>query len=121
MPEVDMNAEELKMSRLSLALPFLFGVSITGCAGGHAAMRGSVVMKIDPSMAHVCLGKGEVKVNDVVHLYKNVCTTSGKRSACSRELVGDGKVTEIIDDHYSVVAFPAGTSVEEGFTVEKAR
>jgi len=106
------------MNRLSLSL--LLAALSTGCAG-HAAMRGSVVMKTDPTTAHVCLGKGEVEVNDSVRLYKNVCTPSGKRTVCQKQAVGDGKVTELINDHYSVVTFPAGTTLEEGFTVEKVR
>ena len=110
------------MNRLLLVLPLLTGASIAGCAGagGHETMRGSVVMKIDPTTAHVCLGKGEVEVSDLVHVYKNVCTPSGRRSVCKRDLVGDGRVTELINDHYSIVTVPEGTTVEEGFTVEKA-
>jgi hypothetical protein len=82
-------------------------------------MRGSIVMKIDPTTAHVCLGKGEVAVNDPVRLYKNVCTPSGKRSSCQKEALADGKVIELLDEHYSVVMFPPGTTFEEGNTVEK--
>ena len=52
-----------------IAISFVVAVGIaTGCAGGHANMRGSVVMKIDPTKAHVCLGVGEVGVNDRVRL-----------------------------------------------------
>ena len=98
---------------------FFAAAATTGCAGGHAVMRGSVVMKIDPTTAHVCLGKGEVAVNDRVRLYRNVCTPSGRRSVCKKEAVADGTVTELLDEHYSVVTFPAGTTFEEGNTVEK--
>lgn len=91
----------------------------TGCASGHAAMRGSVVMKIDPTTAHVCLGSGEVAVNDRVRLYRNVCTPSARRSVCKKEPIADGVVTELLDEHYSVVTFPAGTTFAEGDTVEK--
>jgi len=103
----------------TIALSLVFAAMATGC--GHAAMRGHVVMKVDPTTAHVCLGKGEVAVNDPVRLYKNICEASGKRAACRKEAVGDGKVTELLDDHYSVVTFPAGTPFEEGFTVEKVK
>jgi len=82
-------------------------------------MRGSVVMKIDPMTAHVCLGKGEVAVNDLVRLYRNVCEASNRRSVCKKTPLADGKVTELLDEHYSVVTFPAGTTFEEGNTVEK--
>ena len=111
------------MSLRSLALSLFLAASATGCAtaAGHAAMRGSVVMKIDATTAHVCLGEGEVAVNDSVRLYKNVCKSGGKRPVCHKEAVADGKVTELLDDHYSVVTFPAGTTFEEGFTVEKVQ
>jgi hypothetical protein len=82
-------------------------------------MRGSVVMKIDPTTAHVCLGKGEVAVNDRVRLFRNICEPSGRRTICRKEAVADGKVTEVLDEHYSVVTFPAGTTFEEGNTIEK--
>ena len=81
-------------------------------------------MKIDPVKAHVCLGRGEVAVHDHVRLYQNVCTTgagsgSGHRVDCTKQTIADGTVTELIDDHYSVVTFPAGTTFAEGNTVEK--
>lgn len=76
-------------------------------------------MKIDPTTAHVCLGNGEVAVNDRVRLYKNVCEPSGRRSICKKMLVTDGTVTQLLDEHYSVVTFPAGTTFEEGNTIEK--
>lgn len=98
---------------------FLVAAATTGCAAGHATMRGSVVMKIDPTTAHVCLGNGEVAVNDRVRLYKNICEPSGRRSVCKKEPVAEGTVTQLLDEHYSVVSFPAGTTFEEGNTVEK--
>jgi hypothetical protein len=83
-------------------------------------MRGSVVMKIDPTSAHVCLGTGEVAVNDRVRLYRNVCKPSGNwKKDCTRETVAEGTVTALLDEHYSVVTFPAGTVFEEGNTIEK--
>jgi len=83
-------------------------------------MRGSVTMKIDPTTAHVCLGNGEVAVNDPVHLYRNVCTQADRRPTCKKETIADGRVTELIDEHYSIVTFPSGTTFEEGNTVERA-
>jgi hypothetical protein len=94
-------------------------VALTGCAVNHAAMRGSVVMKIDPTTAHVCLGSGEVAVNDRVRLYKNVCEAKDRRSVCTKVTIADGTVTQLLDEHYSVVAFPPGTPFEEGNTIEK--
>jgi hypothetical protein len=82
-------------------------------------MRGSIVMKIDPTTAHVCLGNQEVAVNDRVRLYKNDCKHVDRRTICEKVTLAEGTVTELLDEHYSVVAFPAGTTFEEGYTVEK--
>lgn len=77
-------------------------------------------MKIDPTKAHVCLGRGEVAVNDRVRLYKNECEQRDRRPReCKKIPVAEGTVTELIDDHYSIVTFPDGTTFEEGSTVEK--
>ncbi len=104
----------------AMSLMIAAGIT-TGCATGHAGMRGSVVMKIDPTKAHVCLGRGEVALNDRVRLYKNACKQSsdGRRMACTKEVIADGTVTELLDEHYSVVTFPAGTIFDEGNTIEK--
>jgi hypothetical protein len=48
-----------------------------------------------------------------------VCESIGKRTACKKTVIADGMVTQLLDEHYSVVMFPAGTSLEEGSTVEK--
>ena len=105
-----------------IAMSCIVAASIaTGCATGHGTMRGSVVMKIDPTKAHVCLGVGEVAVNDHVRLFRNVCKQSagGRATVCAKETIADGTVTELLDEHYSVVTFPAGTAFEEGNTIEK--
>jgi len=108
------------MALRSIALALYFAATATtGCAGGHSMMRGSIVMKIDPTTANVCLGNGEVAVNDKIRLYKNVCKQGDRRPMCTRETVAEGKVTEMLDEHYSLVTFPAGTMFEEGNTVEK--
>jgi hypothetical protein len=112
--------EEQTMILRAFAMSCFFAAAATtGCATGHTVMRGSVVMKIDPTTAHVCLGSGEVAANDRVRLYRNVCEPSGRRTICKKETVADGKVTEILDEHYSVVTFSAGTTFEEGNTIEK--
>jgi hypothetical protein len=93
-----------------------------GCASHHAAMRGSVQMKVSDTEAHVCLSPDDVVVNDRVELYKQVCTTAGKRTECKNEAVAEGVVTERLNDHYAVVTFPAGTWFEEkGYLVEPIR
>ena len=101
----------------------LFALTLSaGCAGQHAMMRGSVVMKISDQTAHVCMGAGEVAVGDHVRLYNNQCAPAGsKRIACNKVYLAEGTVTEVLDSHYSVVTFPAGTAFAEGETVEKAQ
>lgn len=117
------------MSTLRLALiSFLFLADASGCAG-HRLMRGSVVMKVGDTDAHVCLLAGEAKVGDRVQLFRHRCRQSTddynvvggqprKRTVCLRETVAVGEVTQRIDDHYAVVNFPAGTQLQEGNTVE---
>lgn len=108
------------MTLRTLAMPFILAAATTtGCATGHPTMRGSVVMKIDPTTAHVCLGTGEVAVNDHVRLFRNVCKPGSYRPTCTKETIAEGTVTQLLDEHYSVVAFPAGTTFEEGNTIEK--
>jgi hypothetical protein len=51
---------------------------------------------------------------------RNVCTQADRRPTCKKETVADGRVTELIDEHYSIVTFPSGTTFEEGNTVERA-
>lgn len=84
----------------------------SACA--HSNMRGSVAMKTAPGEAHVCLGNGEVAVGDKVAIFQNVC--QGK--TCTKTKVGEGQVTEILNDHYSVVK-ASGVSLEEGYIVER--
>ena len=104
----------------------IFAVALAGCAttNSHDTMRGSVVMKINASDAHVCLGQGEVAAGDQVTLFHNVCTTGDKVTPlerCHREAVGKGQVVEVLNSHYSVVRFPAGTTFQEGDTVERSK
>lgn len=65
------------------------------------------------------LGNNEVAVNDRVRLYKNECQQLDRRAVCKKVTVAEGTVTQLLDEHYSVVTFPAGTPFEEGYTVEK--
>jgi hypothetical protein len=105
------------------------GFSVIGfvsCAS-HSTMRGSVVMKMSPDSAHVCLGHGEVKEGDRVTAYKHVCvnnqTDRSSRSnlnpVCKKEKLGSGVVVKTLNDHYSEVKFDSGVQFEEGTSVEK--
>jgi hypothetical protein len=101
-------------------LTYLLAMFLAACGGGHASMRGTVVMKVGATDAHVCLAPGEVAKGDAVVLYRKDCRTVGKRTECKRVAVAEGIVIELVDDHYSVVRFPAGTTFAEGSLVEKA-
>lgn len=105
-----------------------FIIALAAC-GAHTNMRGSVVMKVNDTEAHICLGKGEVHEGSVIELYRNVCTDAKGRpvparavvDACKREPAGSGQVTRVLNDHYSIVRFASGTSFQEGDTVEAHR
>ena len=104
-----------KMFSLSLV-----GLLASGCA--HSLMRGSVAMKISDNEAHECLGNNEVKVGDRVTAFNNVCTAgSGKdgNRTCDKVKVGSGKVTRLLNEHYSVVSFDDSVKFQEGTVVEK--
>lgn len=103
----------------------LLSASLITLGCGHAAMRGSVVMKINDSDAHICMGSGEISVGDEVVLIRRDCRTDGGKpipnpDACKRVVMGQGEVVEVLNDHYSVARFPPGTQFKEGDTVEKA-
>ena len=104
----------------TLALASLLFASAAGC--GHTAMRGTVVMKLDPTEAHVCLAEDDVVVSDQVRLYRKVCQAQSKRpDDCRTETLGTGTVTKLLKNHYAVVTFPTGTPFTEGDKVEKLR
>jgi len=91
---------------------------VSACGTSHAAMRGSVVMKVTDTDAHVCLAEGQAAVGEHVRLYQHRCTTAGRATTCEKVAVADGVVTELLNEHYSTVRFPAGTTIAEGDTVE---
>lgn len=93
------------------------------CASRHEAMRGTVAMKINDREAHVCLGKGEVKKGDRVTVFLNECDKGARPdkrgTPCVLKKAGEGRVIEILNDHYSVVKFNRDVQFEEGTLVEK--
>lgn len=99
-----------------------------GCA--PAVHRGSVAMKLTDSIAHVCLGASEVKPGDSISILRNVCTKSGTpnlkgatrttSSQCELKLIGHGKITEVLNNHYSVATLEVTGGYQEGDIVEKS-
>lgn len=101
---------------------FIVAISslLFGCA--HSTMRGSVAMKVSDTEAHVCMDNDEVKPGDKVILFRNKCPGSvrGRNGAiCQKERLGEGVVTQILNEHYSVVQFDKGVEFGEGSFVEK--
>lgn len=106
----------------SLLVSLFVGGLCAGCAQSHRVMRGSVVMKASETAAQVCLGSGDVAAGDEVDLYRNTCKPTSLEPSptdCYREAIGRGKVTAILNEHFSTVQFPGGTPFKEGDTVEK--
>jgi hypothetical protein len=107
-----------KISVTTMAGLFL----LSGCA--HSLMRGTVAMKINDQEGHVCMGKDEVKAGDRVGFFVNHCTGSGGGRdgggrSCELVKIGEGKVVEPLNDHYSVVRANPGVKLDEGTIVEK--
>ena len=113
-------------SNLVLAIATL---SLTvGCT--TSVHRGSVAMKLTETTAHVCLGNEEVNAGDSINVYRNVCTRSdvtpekggAKTSAagCELKLIGQGKITEVLNSHYSVATIEASGGYQEGDIIEKS-
>ncbi len=85
-------------------------------------------MKVSDTEAHVCLGNNEVKPGDRVSLYKNVCR-GGKGSArvadggsavgCEKVKLGEGQITRLLNEHYSVMEVAKGVNFDEGTVVER--
>lgn len=101
-------------------------LALGGCA--HSLMRGTVAMKVSDTDAHVCLGNNEVKVGDRVTLFRNDCPSKGGGGRnggggggglCKKIKVGEGQVTQLLNEHYSAVRFEPGVQFEEGTIVER--
>lgn len=98
-----------------LGIPLLFG-----CA--HSATHGTIAMKISDQTAHVSVHGLNAGQN--VTLFHNKCTKGGGGRGgnfsgfCTKEKIATGTVTQVLNEHYSVVEFPSGTKFEEGDFVE---
>lgn len=114
------------MNRFASLLAAAVALVSAGCATGHGTMRGSVVMRVNPTDAHVCMGDDEVRVGDKVTLIHHVCAPTSDKSAaqterCKRTVLGTGEVVEVLNRHYSVVRFAQGVAFAEGDTIEKQK
>lgn len=98
------------------ALMLVSAFSLISCA---TTRRGSIVMKLNDSQAHVGMGQGEVDMGDHVQLYRNICSGGRGDRSCRKEAAGHGEITSVLNADYSVVQFPVGTTFQEGDTIEK--
>lgn len=110
-------------NRMIKASALFTALALFGCA--HGTMRGSVAMKTSEREAHVCLGDKEAKVGDRVAAFINSCPSKGGLAqggpglTCEKQRIGEGTVTKLINEHYSVVEFDEGVKFSEGTFVEK--
>ena len=109
--------------RVSIFAMLLTSLGMVGCA--HSLMRGSVAMKINETDGYICLGDKEVKAGDRVTFYKSSCEppatgrTKAQADLCKMLELGKGTVTEILNDHYSIVKADPKVAFSEGTIVEK--
>jgi hypothetical protein len=94
-------------------------LGLGGCV--HDAMHGSVTSKISDQEGQVRLGSNEVKSGDRVALYDNECSpstldslSSAYEPPCRRVKVGEGQITQVLDERHSVVKADPGTTLKEG-------
>lgn len=91
------------------------------CATKHQSMKGSVALKINETKGIACLSPDSVKVGDDVSFYKTVCKTRVPRegvSDCSMVKIGKGKITKLVNDHYSEFEVTNDVNFEEGSLIE---
>ncbi len=96
----------------------LTAFALTACSPAHS--KGVVAMKISDTEAHVCVGRDEVGPGSEIEVLRNVCRRE-KPYNCELKRVGVGRVTEPLNDHYSVVTFTAGVPFQEGDLVRVVR
>ena len=97
---------------------------IGGCSVGRSA-RGVVAMKISDTEAHACVRKIDVDVGDKMTLFRNECkqdvgSTKSRGQHCKLVRVGEGTISENLNEHYSVLKFDTPTEYREGDLLEKA-
>ena len=86
-------------------------VVASGCTPAHS--RGVVAMKVSDREVHVCVGRDEVWVGAQVDAFRNACQRT-KPYTCKLERVDRGTVSEVLNEHYAVAAFPRESRVQEG-------
>lgn len=91
------------------------------CATRHESMKGSVALKIDETKGIACLASDSVKVGDGIAFYKTECKKQNPKegiSDCSMVKIGNGKITKLVNNHYSEFEASGDVKFEEGSLVE---
>lgn len=91
--------------------PLVAALTLAACAPAHS--KGVVAMKLSDTEAHVCVGKEEVSTGTEIEVLRNVCRDV-KPYSCELRRLGTGRITEPLNEHYSVATFPADTGFKEG-------
>jgi hypothetical protein len=105
---------------------FIVTVPIVASACAHTH-RATVAMKISPTEAHVGLGSSETSVGDRVAFFKNKCTRplggvhqgAHNDPVCDKVKTGDGVITRVLGEQYSIVKANSGAEFDEGTVVER--
>jgi hypothetical protein len=98
---------------------------ISAC-GTQPATTGKVAMKVNTTDAHIFMAGPELKVGDKVNIIRTICSRdlyhANRNSAvpiCKKEKMGEGIVTTLLNDHYSVVKFDQGADFRAGTVIER--
>lgn len=108
---------------MKFLIPYSLLVVLTSaCATRHESMSGSVALKINENSGVACLPSGTAQVGKEITLYNTICERKGGDergfTKCSKELIGNGKITKLVNDHYSEFTTNSGVKFEEGSLVE---
>ena len=99
--------------RISLVL-----AAIAGC--GHFEMYGTVVQKRGETEANVCMAPGWMKVGEKLEVSRHSCYIPPGPDTCTKEVVAEGEVVRLLNDHYGVARF-TNANFKPGDTVELKR
>ncbi|MCM0606273.1 MAG: hypothetical protein KA715_09295 [Xanthomonadaceae bacterium] len=110
------------MKKLVILETMVCFLLLSACS--HAPKRGSVIMKVGDSEAHVNLGSNELNEGDQVSIYRYSCVSPKAAETrttvgCQKIKLGSGRVEQLLDEHYSVIKVDAGVKFSERASVEK--
>lgn len=112
-----------KLTRLRIVLTVASIALLTACT--PSLRPGAVVMKINGNEAHISMASGSMSVGDRVGLFQTECRPQVNprrtQTVCRTVKVGEGTVSEILDENYSVILVDPGAKLSESAMVEKLR